>query len=107
MYDAYRLDTDMTPTHTVTFKNFHFLKLLSKLSKDEAKQYIIQINNLRQTNKNNQMEKTLMIRLANVYGAPTHSPTIKIAILDTTTGPIVTSSTPKDVVFVIGYVCSG
>ena len=53
------------------------------------------------------MEKTLMIRVANGHGALTHAPTIKIAILDTTTGLIVTSSTPKDDLFIIRYICYG
>jgi len=44
----------MTPTHIITFRNFNFFKLLSKLRKEEAKQYIIQINNLKQINKKDQ-----------------------------------------------------
>ena len=43
-----------------------------------------------------------MTRLSIVHRAPM----INIAILDTTTGLIVTSSSPKEAVFIIRYVCS-
>jgi len=74
------------------------------------KQYIIQINNLKQINKKEQqklLNKTLMNRLANGHRASTHATIIKIAILDITTALTVTSFTPKDVLFIIRYVCSG